>query len=517
MMFARSLAGQRQIGHSFNRSLTEANSRYSTVSAPPSVTVRRCYSHHVIQTQEAILPAMNLTTWMSDHISCFSKAHISPLAQHRSKRMILDILGVGMIGSKTEIAKSYRNFAGIVEGFHSNHRASVWGADGLKASMGMSAYLNGASCHAMDFDDTWHPATHPSGPVLPALLALSEALPSSQQPSLEDILVAFNIGIQVQGALLNCSSQARNIPHRLHPPAIVGVIGSAAACSRLLGHGPQKCRHAMAIAASFAGAPMANAGTTTKPLHAGKSARFGLEAAILADKGIEGNDNILDISSGLGAFFEDYNPEKLFNTLKGTDDVILHHQDIALKRFPCHLGMHWAIDAALDTRKQLVHDRGDLIVDFIKHIHIIAPGSKYINRPFPTTEHEARHSFQFTTCSALLDGEVTPETFHVNNIDRQQLHSLLLKVRVITPEKNTPSFNDMYVTVGVTTKDNATFESTCIEPYGHWRKPLSDADVVKKFRKNTDFLNIESQNRLVNLVSRMDKAHTAKDILELLS
>lgn len=159
-------------------------------------------------------PVANLTTWMSESISDFDISDISTVAQRRSKRMILDVLGVGMIGSKTEIAEKYRQFAEVTEGFHSNHRANVWGTGGLKASMSMAAYLNGASCHAMDFDDTWHPATHPSGPVLPALLALSEYLPQSMQPSLEELLVAFNIGIQVQGALLNCSSQARNIPHR---------------------------------------------------------------------------------------------------------------------------------------------------------------------------------------------------------------------------------------------------------------------------------------------------------------
>lgn len=262
---------------------------------------------------------------------------------------------------------------------------------------------------------------------------------------------------------------------------------------------------------------MANAGTTTKPLHAGKSARFGLEAAMLADKGIEGNANILDMASGFGAFYDDYDPERLLEFLSEADDVILHHQDIAFKRFPCHLGMHWAIDAAMGARQQLTDMRGVLDVNNIRDIYIIAPGSKYINRPVPTTEHEARHSFQFTTCSALLDGEVTPETFHPNNIGRRQLHSLLHKVRVITPDDNTPSFDDMYVTVGMTTTDNMTFESTCTEPYGHWRKPLSDADVVNKFRKNTSMFSSEAQDKVINLVSKMSPSDTAQDISLLLN
>lgn len=65
----------------------------------------------------------------------------------------------------------------------------------------------------MDFDDTWHPATHPSGAVLPALLALADSMPS--QPSGLDLLLAFNVGIEVQGRLMRFSREAYNIPKRL--------------------------------------------------------------------------------------------------------------------------------------------------------------------------------------------------------------------------------------------------------------------------------------------------------------
>lgn len=66
----------------------------------------------------------------------------------------------------------------------------------------------------MDFDDTWHPATHPSGAVLPVLLALSEALPPSPKFSGLDLLLAFNVGIEVQGRLMNFSKDANDIPKR---------------------------------------------------------------------------------------------------------------------------------------------------------------------------------------------------------------------------------------------------------------------------------------------------------------
>lgn len=293
-------------------------------------------------------------------------------------------------------------------------------------------------------------------------------------------------------------------------------MGSAAASARLLGLGTWKCRHAMAIAASFAGAPMANAGTMTKPLHSGKSARFGLEAALLAEKGIEGNSQILDIDSGFGAFYEDYDPERLINILDTADNVLLHDQDIAIKQYPCHLGMHWGIDAALSARDQIKNKMSNFSFNDIQGIKIIAPKSKYINRQIPKSEHEGRHSFQFTVCSALLDGTITPETFRQQYRERQSVFNLLKKTAIETPEDNTPSFADMYVKVIVQLKDGALVESSCSTPYGHWRHPLTDTDVQKKFLKNTKILKSKTRCDIMNLVSSMDKNTSANELSQIL-
>lgn len=69
----------------------------------------------------------------------------------------------------------------------------------------------------MDFDDTWHPATHPSGAVLPAVLALSDLMPANCKPSGLNFLLAFNVGIEIQGRLMRFSNEAHNIPKRSEP------------------------------------------------------------------------------------------------------------------------------------------------------------------------------------------------------------------------------------------------------------------------------------------------------------
>ncbi|GAB1610045.1 cis-aconitate decarboxylase-like [Argonauta hians] len=425
-----------------------------------------------------MLPPQSVTMFMAELISNSSSSCLSEVVRSRSQRMILDTLGVGIFGYQSETTRTVKSWAENL-GYFKTHgdpwktkSAVIWGSSNMRAPIGLATYLNGISVHSMDFDDTWHPATHPSGPVLPAILSL------------------------------------------FHPPAVVGVMGSAAAAARLLQLGPHKTKHALAIAASFAGAPMANAGTQCKPLHAGKSARFGLEAALMADQGMEGNENILDTNSGFSVYFEDYSPDLLLKAAVNKH-YILHTQDVAIKRFPAHLGMHWAIDATMDVREQLLNDLGDQIpYNDIKDIVIVAPSSKYIDRPFPQSQHEARHSFQFNVASALLDGTVNPNSFVSKLRSRTKLEDILRKCRLHRKKDNEANFNKMYVEVAVILKNNKEYRGRCETPYGHWRKPLTDLDVQRKFLSNTESLPSDVTEAIIRCV--MEPHVSSDELLRLL-
>ncbi|KAL0964137.1 hypothetical protein UPYG_G00319530 [Umbra pygmaea] len=432
-----------------------------------------CHVHSQKATQESRDIKMLLkgvTESFGTAIFNLNAAHLTDTVVHRSKRMMLDTLGVGLLGTSTPVFSKALKYS---QWFKSVERSNVWGGSGMILSPQYAAFVNGIAVHSMDFDDTWHPATHPSGAVLPALLALAETLPT--QPSGLDILLAFNVGIEVQGRLIRFSNEAHNIPTRFHPPAVVGVMGSAAASAKLLGLTPAQCVHSLAIAASSAGAPMANAATQTKPLHIGNAARRGLEAAQLARLGLEGNQSILDLESGLGAFYSDYSPSE-FPGLGGGFRWVLEDQDVAIKRFPAHLGMHWVVDATLAAWAKL----GASGFPDLSHLHKVVlqvPPSKYINCSFPATEHQARHSFQFNACSALLDKQVSVESFSEPQIDRPALKELLTKVRVENPQDNHPSFDKMYCEVTLEMKNGESATARCNTFYGHWRNPLSQEDL----------------------------------------
>lgn len=295
-------------------------------------------------------------------------------------------------------------------------------------------------------------------------------------------------------------------------------MGSAAACARLLSLDPIQSSHALAIAASLAGAPMANAATQSKPLHIGNASRLGLEAALLASRGLEASPLVLDAVAGVAgfsAFYEDYVPQPLQSPGNDSHMFLLEEQDIGFKRFPAHLGMHWVADAAASVHKVLVGvGPGTVSPAQVEDILLRVPKSKYINRPFPESEHEARHSFQFNACTALLDGEVTVQSFTPAAMSRPDLHALLSRVRLEHPNDNPANFNRMYGEVQLTLVGGDTVKGRCNTFYGHWRNPLSNDSLRKKFRSNAEVvLPSEKVERLIEVVEDLDQLRDCRNLL----
>ncbi|XP_066542810.1 cis-aconitate decarboxylase [Hoplias malabaricus] len=434
-------------------------------------------------------------------ISSLNTSHLTDGVIRRSKRMMLDTLGVGLLGTRTPVFNVALEHS---KKFKAQQNSSVWGRPGLFLPPVYAAFVNGVGVHSMDFDDTWHPATHPSGAILPALLALAESLPS--KPSGLDLLLAFNVGLEVQGRLMRFSKEAHNIPKRFHPPTVVGVMGSAAATAKLLGLSPAQCMDALAIACSSAGAPMANAATQTKPLHLGNAGRWGLEAAQLALLGLEGNKQILDLESGFRVFYQDYIPRNLEEISPISDyRWVLEDQDIAFKRFPAHLGMHWVADASIKARAKILANDPNVNLNQIKKITLRVPSSRYIDCSLPVTEHQARHSFQFNCCTALMDGQVSVDSFSSKLMHRKALKELLFKVNLENPQDNQASFDKMYCEIMVEMEQGETYTARCNTFYGHWRKPLSQEHLVKKFKANAaTVLTADAVDGIVQIIDSLE-------------
>ena len=159
-----------------------------------------------------------------------------------ASQCILDWFGYALAGSREPLSRMLRDELAEDAG-----ACSLVGT-ARRADPGRAALINGAAGHALDFDDSSAVMLgHLSAPVLPAVLAAAE----QDRRSGADALVAYVVGARCSRASA-WSSVTSTTPRGWHTTSTVGVLGAAAAVSRLLGLDSEGFGAAMGIAASSA-------------------------------------------------------------------------------------------------------------------------------------------------------------------------------------------------------------------------------------------------------------------------
>jgi len=214
-----------------------------------------------------------------------------------SRQCMLDWLGVTIAGASEPLVEILAEEV-AEQGGHG--QASLIGREG-KASTRQAAMVNGAASHALDYDDVnWTLQGHPSVAIIPGLLALAEY----REASGADFIAAFTAGYETAcrvGRLVSPSHYRRGF----HATSTVGAIGAAAACANLLGLDSAKTAMAFGIAATRAAGLKSMFGTMCKPLHAGSAAENGLLAALLASRGFDSRQDVLECAQGFAQTHSD--------------------------------------------------------------------------------------------------------------------------------------------------------------------------------------------------------------------
>ena len=448
---------------------------------------------------------MSVTEELAEHISATSFDAMPPEAVEAAKVVILDGLAVTLAGSRERAARIVAEYAQEMGG---NPLCSVFG-QGFRTSPPMAAFVNGVAGHVLDYEVMWHPATHATSPTLPGILALAE----SREASGRDIVSALITGFEVQGRIRVASAHLGL--GGFHPPGLVGVMGSAAAGSVMLGLDTQQTRMALGIAASRAGTVSANTGTMTKSTHCGNAGRMGLEAALLADKGFTANANVFEHESGYAAvlFGNDFELDAV--TRDFGNPYRLVDPGVAIKKHPSQYGTHRGIDAALDLQARFSVDPTRITA-----VSIEAPVMRYVGRPFPETGLDGKFSFQYTVAAALLDGQIGIQTFTDEAVHRPEVQALLEKTTVDMKPEIPANFDDMWITISVETADGQTYRSRCDRPKGIWGNPLTRDERLAKVRScATRVLGEADTERYIEIVEDLENADsdTVQELVALLA
>ncbi len=130
----------------------------------------------------------------------------------------------------------------------------------------------------------------------------------------------------------------------------MGRIGASVAAARVAGLSAENMRNAVAIAALESGGVTATLGTMTKPLHPGKAAFDGIEAVLLAQRGIAGAPRAIEGEFGLAALMSDrVDVEAIFDGLGERWEILAN----SFKPYSCGLVSHPIIDAAIELRTRI--------------------------------------------------------------------------------------------------------------------------------------------------------------------
>ena len=437
---------------------------------------------------------MPVTEQLAQHISSATYDAMPPEAVEAAKVVILDGLAVTLAGSQEQAAQIVADYAREMGG---NPQCSAFG-HGFKTSPPMAAFVNGVAGHVLDYEVMWHPATHATSPTLPGILALAER----QGANGKDIVTALITGFEVQGRIRVASADLSL--GGFHPPGLVGVMGSAAAGSVMLGLDTQQTRMALGMAASRAGTVSANTGTMTKSTHCGNAGRMGLEAALLAAKGFTANANVFEHETGYAAvlFGEGFELEAV--TRDFGNPYRLVDPGVAIKKHPSQYGTHRGIDAALDLQ-----DRYYIDPNRIDAVRIETPVMRYVGRPFPETGLDGKFSFQYTVAASLLDRRIGIETFTDEAVHRPGIRSLLERTTVDMRPDIPANFEDMWIAVRVETTDGQTYVSRCDRPRGIWGNPLSREERLAKVKSCAGrVLSDASVELLIETVEDLENANS---------
>jgi len=423
-------------------------------------------------------------------------------AVEKAKRTALDCVGAALAGVAEPVSQAITRYVTKLGG---PSQASVFGT-GLKVPVADAALANGCIAHALDYDDCGVKIGHPSVLVLPAVLSLGEHLSASGQ----DILTAYILGLEIEGKLA-LHADFKLMQARLNHQTWYGSIGAAAACAKLLRLDVAKTRMALGIAANFACGLSANHGSMAGAMAAGNSCRNGVVAALMAREGVTANPNVIEAKNG---FYDTlvgpghYDAERMADGLG--KPFYIESPGIGLKKYPSCYHTHRALDGVfqlIGEHRLSDKDIGEVDVGTSERAMRVLAFTE------PATPYQAKYSMPYCIAAAVVDRQVTLETFTDHKFEERGILEARKKVHLSFPDVPIwPGLADVgpdteFVgnPVTVRTTDGRSYSARVDIPRGDPALPLTDEELLSKYRDCARQLRPDDIERSVGLVLGLEK------------
>jgi 2-methylcitrate dehydratase PrpD len=328
---------------------------------------------------------------------------------------LIDWMACGLAGQGEPVSRMTR---ALVEDEAGAAQATVFGGGRFPARA--AALANGATSHALDYDDThFAHIGHPSVAVIPAALAMAERQGAGFDVMLNAALAGCEASVRF-GRLFGRSHYQQGF----HQTATAGAFGAAVAACQVLGLDRAMLGQALGLVTTRASGLKSQFGTMGKPFNAGIAAANGVEAALLAAQGFVSNPDALDGVNGfVGTHHCDGSAEQPAGFLMET---------VSHKFHACCHGLHATLEA--------LQSLGPIPPEDVTAVHITTHPRwmTVCNQPAPDTGLGAKFSYRTVAAFGVLEVSTAGlDTFDDEKCNLPQVVALRDRVTVTADDNLT--------------------------------------------------------------------------------
>lgn len=452
----------------------------------------------------ALHPAAGATGAIVDFVLGLRHDALSEEVRYYARRHLLDTIGVMIAGAGGDVASRAE---AVLAAARPAGRIPVPGrarrADPLDA-----AFLAGTAAHGIELDDGFrHGSVHAGCTVVPAVLAQGYDRAVDGPALIEAMVAGYETAITVGRA---CAPDLRQ--RGFHPSSAVGVFGAAMATGKLRALSATQLANALGIAASSAGGLFAfvNGGADIKRLHAGHASREGLQAALLAEQGIEGPPDVIESRDGFMQAFAFGRADKA-RPLALPPAAAFGITDCYIKPNPCCRHIQPAVEALIG----LLNDE-HIALEEVAHVTVetYRIAAEHAGTGWSDLA-SAQLSFKYLMSLALKFRRIRFADFEDAVRNDPGWAALAAKFEIAAPaeiDRLYPRLRPARVTV---TTPRGTFVRQADEAMGSRLVPLDDAGLQAKFRDLVE--PVHGQARTAQLIDRLWSIEQASDVAPLIA
>jgi 2-methylcitrate dehydratase PrpD len=459
-------------------------------------------------------PEAGATERIVDFVSGLRYDDLSDEVRHYAKRHLLDTVGVMIAGAEGDVAT---HAEAVLVSVGRSGDVPVPGR-ARRADLLDAAFLGGTAAHGIELDDGYrHGSAHCGCVVVPAALAVAHQSGASGAALVEAIVAGYETAIALARA---CHPDLRQ--RGFHPTGAVGPFGAAMATAKLHGLAADRLADALGIAASSAAGLFAfvNGGADIKRLHAGHAAREGLQAALLAERGVQGPPDVVEARDGFMQAFALGRAPSLPSPAGGGGSgrgvalppaVPFGITDCYIKPYACCRHIQPAVEAAIDLLAAETIATEEIKRVDVETYRIAAEHAHTSWDDFAS----AQLSFPYLMASALRFRGIKLEYFTEEMRRDPAMAELARKLTVTAP----PEIDQLYprlrpARVTVTTA-RGSFTRQADEALGSRQVPLDDDGLIAKFHGLVT--PVLGETRARDLADRLWRIDTIDDVRPLIA